>query len=94
MLSSNHLEHVCLLLQLGSKTCRYLVEDDNFVGVYHCFKLNDVERKIIDQKYKDLIAKSAKLGTDPNEYNTPLGNNCKGYISGLGHLEQGYDKDN
>ena len=93
MLSSKHLEHVCLLLQLSSKTCRYIVEDDNLTGVYHCGKLTS-EKEKIDERVKNLIKTHAKRGTDPNDAQIAMGDNCEGYISGFKHLEQGYDKKN
>ena len=93
MLSANHLQHVCLLLQLDSKTCRYLVEDDNAVGVYHCCKLNMHDKKTVDDRVKKIIQTHSGRGTDPNASGQALGDNCKGYISGIKHIEQGYDKD-
>ena len=92
MLSSNHLQHVCLLLQLSSKTCRYLAEDDNFVGVYHCQKWTS-ERQKIDDRIKNIIKTHQNRGTDPYETDIAMGDNCPGYVAGFRHLEQGYDKD-
>jgi hypothetical protein len=88
MLSDKHLEHVCCLLQ-GAKCCRYVVEDDNRIGVYHCQKRTS-EKEKIDENVKNIIEVHKKRGTEPT---VPMGDNCYGYVSGFKYLEQGYDKD-
>jgi len=88
-LSKKQLADVCLLM--GSKMCRYVVQDDSDYTKYNCLKHRPVEKKKIDTKIDDFLAQCAKSSIDPLKSNVPLGDNCSGYPL-LKNIEQGYDK--
>lgn len=92
MLSKKQLEDVCLYSVGDSTCCRYLKDDDTEPGKYFCCKLSLSEKSTIDARIKEFIKTQNKKGLDPFASGVPLGNNCKGYPSGLRHIEQGYDK--
>ena len=75
-----------------SRECRYLREDDDNLGVWHCCKLRPYERNKIDLKVKEYIKDASKKGKNPYLEAVPLGDNCSGYPV-LKFVEQGYDKD-
>jgi len=91
MLSKNHLKDVCLADSNSHDKCRYLAEDENERGKYHCLKKSS-KAKDIDIEVQDFLAEMQMKGKDPKKQNVPIGNNCSGYVV-LRHKEQGYDKN-
>jgi hypothetical protein len=90
MLSSKHLKDICLLT-LGSDQCRYLAEDETDSRKFYCLKKSS-KAKEIDIEVEDFLQQMKRKGKDPKKENTPIGDNCSGYIF-LRHKEQGYDKN-
>ena len=84
-----HYDHVSRWQIRFIDSNRYVVEDDNRIGVYHCQKRTS-EKEKIDENVKNIIEVHKKRGTEPT---VPMGDNCYGYVSGFKYLEQGYDKD-
>jgi hypothetical protein len=91
MLSKNHLKDVCLVDSNNHNKCRYLAEDENEAGKYHCLKKSS-KAKDIDIEVQDFLAEMQMKGKDPKRQNVPIGNNCSGYVI-LRNKEQGYDKN-
>lgn len=89
MLSAKQLKDICLL-NSGSKQCRYLAEDESDSRKYYCLKKSH-RSKEVDIEVEDFLQEMKRKGKDPKKENTPLGDNCSGYII-LRHKEQGYDQ--
>jgi hypothetical protein len=90
-LSQKHLEDVCMLYSGDSRTCRYLIDDDQGHGKWYCLKMRPEECKKINLRLREFLRDCKKKGIDPISQNIPLGDNCQGYLL-LRDLEQGYDK--
>lgn len=89
MLSLKQLQDFCLLNN-GSKQCRYLAEDESDSRKFYCLKKSP-KSKDIDIEVEDFLQEMKRKGKDPKKENTPIGDNCSGFII-LRHKEQGYDK--
>lgn len=88
-LSKNHVKNVCLL-NCGSKTCRYLYNDEFDSSKYHCLKLRPIEKNKIDESIENFISTCKIRKLNPKTTNKPLGNNCEGLLL-LRNTKQGYD---
>lgn len=88
-LSQKHLNNVCLLGK-GSKTCRYLYNDDLNQSKWYCNKLRPIEKSKIDVSIDNFIFDCKKRKINPNELERPLGNNCEGFLL-LKNIKQGFD---
>lgn len=91
MLSKNQLKDVCLVDSDIHTKCRYLAEDENDPGKFHCLKKSS-KAKDIDTEVQDFLTEMHLKGKDPKRQHVPMGNNCSGYVI-LRHKEQGYDKN-
>lgn len=89
MLSSKQLKDVCLL-NMNSRQCRYLAEDDSEPNKFYCLKKSP-KSKDVDVEVEDFMQEMRRKGKDPKKEHTPIGNNCSGYPI-LRYKEQGYDK--
>jgi hypothetical protein len=89
MISENHLRDVCLHNH-GSKTCRYLYNDELDSSKWHCNKLRPIEKNKIDIYIENFIKDCNKRKINPKKLSQPLGNNCEGLLV-LKDVKQGYD---
>jgi hypothetical protein len=82
-LSQKHLQEVCMM-NCGSRTCRYLYNDELNPNIWHCNKLKPIEKLKIDKRvnehYRDKKSKKTM----------PEGDNCSGFLV-LKNIKQGYD---
>jgi len=88
-LSQNQIKNVCMC-NAGSKTCRYLYNDDLDESKWICQKLRPIEKAKIDNSIEEFVQDCKKRKLNPNKLNRPLGNNCEGYLI-LRNIRQGYD---
>ena len=88
MLSQRQVEDICLVYK-GPAQCRYLEGDPNDHTKFYCRKFTP-DRKIIDEVLDDHLRDCAKNGTDPQDGNNALGDNCKGFVCFKDKI-QGYD---
>jgi hypothetical protein len=88
-LSKNHVKNVCLL-NCGSKTCRYLHNDEFDSSKFHCLKLRPIEKNKIDEATENFIANCKMKKINPKLIDKPIGNNCEGFLL-LRNIKQGYD---
>ena len=87
-LTKLHVINICKKDQ-GSDRCRYLEEDQLYVGIYQCLKLSS-QRNAVDEEVEDLKKNSRYMSRNSN--NTAVGDNCKGYPT-LRYKQVGYDKN-
>lgn len=88
-LSQKHLNEVCMI-NCGSKTCRYLYNDELDSNSWHCNKLRPIEKSKIDKKINEHSRNKEskkKLGITKT---IPEGDNCPGFLV-LKSIKQGYD---
>lgn len=88
MLSKEHLNCYCLPYG-GPLRCKYLAEDDNYIGRFYCLK-KSVKKKVVDAELNEILKTLKGKGKDPSKQGIPLGNNCPGFIL-LKNKEQGLD---
>jgi len=88
MLTKEHLNCYCLPFG-GPSRCKYLAEDDNYIGRYYCLK-KSVKKKIVDAELNEIIKSLKSKGKDPTKQGIPQGNNCSGFIL-LKNKKQGDD---
>lgn len=88
MLSERQVEDICLAYQ-GARQCRYLEGDPQDYTKFHCRKKTP-DRSIIDEVVDDHIKQCAKNGTDPNDDDNAIGDNCSGFLP-FKDIRQGYD---
>jgi|688.fasta_scaffold276092_2 hypothetical protein len=89
MISEKHLQDVCMA-HCGSKTCRYLYNDELDPNQWHCNKLRPIEKSKIDNYITNFIKDCSKRKVNPKKLNQPLGDNCEGLLL-LKNIKQGYD---
>lgn len=88
-LSEDHVKDICLIGK-GSDECRYLNSAfTNNKPIYICQK-KSINKSIIDNEIKEFCDECKSKGLDPKFTNSPLGNNCNGFLP-LTNLAQGYD---
>lgn len=88
-LSKKQLSNICML-NSGSKTCRYLYNDDIDSSKWYCQKLRPIEKAKIDISIEDFLRDCKKRKINPKSPGMPLGNNCEGFLM-LKNITQGYD---
>ena len=89
MISYRHLKDVCMQ-NCGSKTCRYLCNDEMDPSQWYCNKLRPIEKAKIDEYVKGFTRDCNKRKININSLNQPLGDNCEGLLL-LKNIKQGYD---
>ena len=89
MISNKHLENICLLNK-GSKTCRYLYNDELDESKWYCHKLKTHEKYKIDESVNNLLLDCIRKKINPAERSFPQGDNCEGLLV-LKNIKQGYD---
>lgn len=89
MISEKHLQDVCMQ-NCGSKTCRYLHNDELNPNQWYCHKLRPIEKFKIDLNVENFVRDCKKRKISPKSLNQPLGDNCEGFLV-LRNIKQGYD---
>ena len=89
MISEKHLEDVCMR-NCGSKTCRYLYNDDLNPNQWNCNKLRPIEKVKIDVSLENFIRDCKKRKINPKNLSQPMGDNCEGFLI-MKNIKQGYD---
>jgi hypothetical protein len=89
MISQKHLLDVCMN-DCGSKTCRYLYNDDLDSSKWHCIKLKPIDKAKVDDEINSFLLDCKKRKINPKNLNRPLGDNCEGLLL-LKNIKQGYD---
>jgi hypothetical protein len=88
-LSQKHLKEVCML-NCGSKTCRYLYNDDLDSSKWYCNKLRPIEKAKIDISIEQFMFNCKKRKINPKSSGRSLSDNCDGFLV-LKNIKQGYD---
>lgn len=88
-LSQKHLKEVCMN-NCGSKTCRYLYNDDLDEAKWYCNKLRPIEKAKVDDSIEVFLVDCKKRKISPKTLKKSMGDNCEGYLV-LKNIKQGYD---
>lgn len=88
-LSQKQLKEVCML-NGGSKTCRYLYNDELDSSKWYCSKLRPIEKTKIDISIDQFVFDCKKRKIDAKKVGRPMGDNCEGYLL-LKNIKQGFD---
>jgi hypothetical protein len=88
-LSQKQLKDVCMI-NSGSKTCRYLYNDELDSSKWYCQKMRPIEKNKIDISIESFVIDCKKRKINPKSVGRSLGDNCEGFLL-LKNIKQGYD---